>query len=122
MDAELTAQCAYIFKRLNSSGVKDVAVSFSGSGDDGNLEITNWNPYPQENSFEEGTPFTRDGSDVNLTFCELIEYASEHILNLYDVDYCNNEGNEGYICFNAELGKIETNYRTYGEVTEDLYI
>jgi len=126
MDADLTAKCAYIFKRLNADKIKSVSVSFSGGGDDGTLEISDWDVVDKTHVYDPMdyiTPFSwHSASDTKLTIDELISNISEEILNFYGVDYCNNEGNEGYIFFDIENGKIETQYRTYSSATESLYI
>jgi hypothetical protein len=126
MNADLTAKCAYIFKKLNAEQVKSVSVSFSGGGDDGTLEISDWDTIDKTHVYDpmdEITPFvTYTGSNTKLTIYELISNISEEVLCLYDVDYCNNNGNEGYIFFDIENGKIETQYRNYTSVTESLYI
>lgn len=125
MDADLTSKCAYIFKKLKSDKVKSVSVSFSGSGDDGTLEINDWdvdNTHVYD-PMDDITPFSSCYSgDMKVSISDLISEISENILNFYDVDYCNNDGNEGYIFFDIQNGKIETQYRTYSSVTESLYI
>jgi hypothetical protein len=118
MNADLTAKCAYIFKRLKANGTKSIDISFSGSGDDGRLEITDWSWVENNQAKEDETDETPFGMD----FVALIERTAEDILEFYNVDYCNCNGNEGYIFFDVMSGHIETNFRTYGETTEKLYI
>ena len=126
MDADLTAKCAYIFKKLKADRVKSVSVSFSGSGDDGTLEINDWDVVDNTHVYDpmdDTTPFSsRYSGNTKLTIDDLISDISEEILNFYDVDYCNNYGNDGYIFFDIENGKIETQYKAYRDVTESLYI
>jgi hypothetical protein len=117
MNADLTAKCAYIFKRLKATGTKSIYISFSGSGDDGRLEISDWSSV--ENSQDD---YETDETPFGIDFVDLIEKTADDILEFYDVDYCNNNGNEGYIYFDVISGNIETNFKTYGETTESMYI
>lgn len=118
MNAETTAQSAFLFKKLKDNKVTKLSVTFYGQGDDGTMEIADiyWKDGEvRYNPMDDETPFS-------MNVDELVYEISGEILYSYGVDYCNNAGNEGYIIFDTESGEIKTTYRTYGQVEEKLYI
>jgi len=136
MNADKTSKCIYLFEFLKKKGVRYLEVSFDGSGDDGQMS---WGTigykdkispeYASNEIWEKKTIFCYGGGssggcdEGNMTVGELvINDISEYVVNFYDIDYMNNEGNSGNIVFNVETGEISTSYRVYETKTEKLYI
>lgn len=129
MNAELTAKCAYLFDTLKKNGVRRIEMSFSGSGDDGQVEWQNvdYIPYTlppikeDHDNWDDPTIFNSYGN-VKLTLGELVDEITEGVIDFYGVDYQNDEGNSGSVVFNVETGRISTTYQVYQTKEESLYI
>lgn len=121
MDADTTARCAYMFETLKKHGVNYLEVTFYGSGDDGQLDfgsvgfVDKSKEKENPNLWDEETIF---GNDLG----SLVEEVAGGVIDFYDIDYCNNEGNDGSIFFDISSGRITTNYRIHTRAEENLYI
>lgn len=92
----------YIFDVLKKNDIKVLDVSFSGSGDEGNMKIDG-HDGPDHVCFNEPTIFQNDLE-------ELICDVAEHILDKRGIDYVNGFGNEGTVYFEVEKKQISMNY------------
>jgi hypothetical protein len=122
MNADLTAKCAYLFDTLKKNGVRSIEMSFSGSGDDGQMEWQNVDYIKEyDGSWDDLTIFNSYGN-VKLTLGELVDEITEGVIDFYGVDYQNDEGNSGSVVFDVETGRISTTYQVYQTKEESLYI
>jgi len=135
MNPDITAKCAYLFDTLKKHGIKYIEVNFQGGGDDGQMDWGSVGYATKDISLEESQSIWESptifcwgggmsgGKDKgNITIGELVDEISEGIVDFYDIDYCNNEGNNGGVLFNIETGKITTRYQVYETKEEELYI
>lgn len=132
MNADTTAKCAYLFDALKKNGVRSIEMSFSGSGDDGQMEWQNvdyikeddgkWDNLTIFNSYGNAGHHPGGGYDPRLTLGQLVEEISEGVIDFYGIDYQNDEGNNGSIVFDVETGRISTTYQVYETKEELLYI
>lgn len=135
MNADTTAKCAYLFETLKKHRIKYIEIEFHGSGDDGQMEWgsvgfadKNVSLEDSQSIWDSPTIFcwggeTSGGKDKgNMTIGELVDEIAEQVIDFYDIDYCNNEGNNGSIVFDVETGKIATRYQVYETKEENLYI
>lgn len=126
MNADLTYKCLYLFESLKKKKVSSFEIWFSGSGDDGQLEWGNIS-YKEEmvdDFWDEPTIFSYSNllGKENITFDDLAMEIAEGVIDFYDIDYQNNEGNNGRIRFNVDTGEISTSYQVYETKTEYTYI
>jgi hypothetical protein len=105
----------YLFDVLKKNDIKVLDVNFSGSGDEGNMEI-NGHDGPDNVNFDEPTIFQDDiwsnGSYKKdyVPLEELIYNVADYVLNERGVDYANGNGNDGTVYFEVEKRQISMTY------------
>jgi hypothetical protein len=103
----------YIFDVLKKNDIKVLDVRFSGSGDEGNIEIDG-HDGPNHVDFDEPTIFQdKEGfykKEDYFPLEELIYSVCDYVLNERGVDYANGNGNDGAVYFEVEKRQISMTY------------
>ena len=108
INKEYKEKVNYLFDILSKNGIDEVQVSFYGSGDDGNMELSETHPDKKEFSWDEPTIFWRWES--NYTLYDLIANISDYFLDSKCIDYANGDGNRGSIYYNIKERKVDMEY------------
>lgn len=102
IEKELKSKINYLFDILKKNDVKELTISFYGSGDDGTMEVSDIRSHGELN-LEEPTIYDLDLRD-------LIYNISDHILDKRGVDYENGHGNNGCIIYTVEGKQVDMEY------------
>jgi hypothetical protein len=108
INKEYKEKVNYLFDILSKNGIDEVQVSFYGSGDDGNMELSETYPDKKEFSWDEPTIFSI--GKINYTLYDLVINISDYILEMKCIDYANGDGNRGSIYYNIKERKVDMEY------------
>lgn len=125
LQKEIKNKINYLFDILDKNGVVSMVVNFYGSGDDGNMEISDIidkNKNQKEIDLDEPTIYDNGYKGGHITLWELICEVNDSILDEKEVDYCNNSGNNGCVVFTVEGKKVHMEYQVISDVEYDFEI
>lgn len=108
----------YIFDILEKNGFENVAIQYSGGGDDGQMELGFYSPKNDKISvaFDEPTIFTSMYyGDETLDLLHLLEEISENFLNELGVDWINGMGGNGEVFFDVKKRSVTVGYQVMEE-------
>lgn len=109
----------YIFDILEKNECKNLTVQYSGGGDDGQMQLSDFSSTNDDKvrmSLDEPTIFSSMYyTDDNLDLCHLIEEISENLLNQLGVDWVNGQGSSGEVFFDVEKKTVTVGYQVMEE-------
>ena len=104
---EIKDKINYLFDVLDKNGIGTMTVSFYGSGDDGNMEVSEL--LDKENVWKNLN--TDEPTIYDCDLWELICFVSDHILDQKGIDYANGQGNNGCISYSVNDKTIDIGYQ-----------
>lgn len=109
----------YIFDILEKNDCENLTIQYSGGGDDGQMELSNFSSKDDDKvrmSLDEPTIFeSMYYANENLDLFHLLEEIAENLLNKLDVDWVNGNGSCGEVFFDAKNKKITVGYQVVEE-------
>lgn len=100
IEKELKSKINYLFDILGKNNVDKMTINFYGSGDDGNMEVSD---IAGEINLEEPTIY-------DATLWELICDITDRILDKKGIDYANGQGNSGCVVYTVEGKQVDMEY------------
>ena len=109
----------YIFDILEKNGCENLTIQYSGGGDDGGMQLSDFSSTNDDKvrmSLDEPTIFnSMYYVDENMDFYHLLEEISENLLNKLGVDWVNGQGSCGEVFFDAKNKTVTVGYQVMEE-------
>ena len=109
----------YIFDILVKNNCENVTIRYSGGGDDGQMELSDFSSKNDDKfriTLKEPTIFeSMYYANENLTFHHLLEETSENLLNQLGVDWVNGNGSCGEVFFDVKSKNVVVGYQVMEE-------
>jgi hypothetical protein len=109
----------YIFDILEKNDCENLTIQYSGGGDDGQMELSDFsskNDDKMRMSLDEPTIFeSMYYANENLDLFHLLEEIAENLLNKLDVDWVNGNGSCGEVYFDVKKKTVTVGYQVVEE-------
>ena len=109
----------YIFDILEKNDCENLTIQYSGGGDDGQMEISDFSSTNDDKvrmSLDEPTIFeSMYYANENMDLFHLLEEIAESLLNKLGVDWVNGNGSCGEVYFDVKKKTVTVGYQVMEE-------